>query len=146
MPENNTIDWTNLSNPAMLREIGRLLKTMRLKRNLTQEEVSEKAGLDRTTVVQLEKGRSATLLTFIQILRVLERLDALDGLQEAVETSPLQAAKLLAKTRMRASTRVDPTASARTGNPAKSTASAASKSRVDPTVKTKPVRPKKSTW
>lgn len=81
---------------------------MRLIRDMTQEHLAERAGLDRTTVVQLEGGRSATLLTLIQILRVLDRLEALDGLNEEAEVSPLQVAKSLEKARKRASRRPKP--------------------------------------
>ena len=103
MLTNNYKNWHSLSDPAILREIGRLLRQMRLKQNITQEQLATRAGLDRTTIVQLEKGRSATLLTLVQILRVLEKLEILDGLAEDAEVSPLAAAKLLAKTRQRAS-------------------------------------------
>ncbi|MDQ3002759.1 MAG: helix-turn-helix domain-containing protein [Fibrobacterota bacterium] len=98
---NNSVE--NLSDASILRELGKSLKQLRLKRDLTQEEVALRAGLDRTTVVQLEKGRSATLLTFVQILRVLDRLDFLNGLHAAEEISPLEVAKAMEKTRKRAS-------------------------------------------
>lgn len=101
--ESNKEGLKNLSDVAVLREIGRRMKSMRLNRDMTQEQLAERAGLDRTTVVQLEGGRSATLLTLIRILRVLDRLEALEGLNEGAEVSPLQVAKLLEKARERAS-------------------------------------------
>jgi transcriptional regulator with XRE-family HTH domain len=101
--EANIKSIENLSDPSILRELGKSLKLIRLKKNLTQEEVALRAGLDRTTIVQLEKGRSTSLLTFVQILRVLERLDFLNSLQEPEEISPLEAAKAMEKTRKRAS-------------------------------------------
>lgn len=108
MLETDNKSMESLSDPAILRELGKSLKSMRLKRNLTQEEVALRAGLDRTTVVQLEKGRSATLLTLVQILRVLERLDFLDGLREPDEISPLEVAKAMERTRKRASSPAKP--------------------------------------
>jgi transcriptional regulator with XRE-family HTH domain len=92
-----------LGDKAIIQEIGAAIKAIRLQLNLTQDQVAERAGLDRTTVVQLEKGRSATLLTLIQILRVLDKLDALDGLQAESPISPLDMANMLEKTRQRAS-------------------------------------------
>lgn len=97
------INWKKLGNEAIVQEIGKALRAVRLRMNLTQDEVAERAGLDRTTVVQLEKGRSASLLTLIQILRVLEKLDALSGFQEESRMSPIEMVKMMAKTRKRAS-------------------------------------------
>jgi transcriptional regulator with XRE-family HTH domain len=103
MLSTNRVNWNSLSDPGILREIGKLIRLIRLKRNVTQEQLAERAGLDRTTIVQLEKGRSATLLTLIQILRVLEKLELLNGLEEEAEVSPLEVAKQMEKTRKRAS-------------------------------------------
>jgi transcriptional regulator with XRE-family HTH domain len=105
---NTNKNWNTLSNTGILREIGEMIRAIRLKRNVTQEQLAERAGVDRTTIVQLEKGRSATLLTFIQILRVLEKLELLNGLLEEAEVSPLEAVKVMKKTRQRASRQPNP--------------------------------------
>lgn len=80
---------------------------MRLERNMSQAEVAERAGLDRTTVVQLEAGRAATLLTLVQVLRALNRLDVLDLFHDVPQPTPYQLveqqAKYMAKQRKRAS-------------------------------------------
>ena len=107
MLENN-IHWKNLSDTSIVREIGKSLRVTRLKKNLTQEQLAKTAGLDRTTVVQLEKGRSATILTLIQILRVLDKLEPLEGLQEETGVSPLQMVKQLERGRKRASAPAKP--------------------------------------
>jgi transcriptional regulator with XRE-family HTH domain len=109
MLKNNIKSWQILSDPSIVREIGKMLRSLRLSRNLTQAQLAERAGLDRSTIVQLEKGRSATILTLIQILRVLEKLDLLDGLNEEPEVSPLKVAKLLEKTRKRATGKTNST-------------------------------------
>jgi hypothetical protein len=63
--------------------------------------------LDRTTVVKLEAGRAATLLTVVQVLRAMGRLEVLDAFHEEPRISPMMAleqeAKYLAKQRKRAS-------------------------------------------
>ncbi len=95
--------FINLSDSAILKEIGNSLKQARLKKNITQEELAKLSGLDRTTIGQLENGRAATLLTLVQILRVLDKLELLNIFSEETEVSPLVVAKLKKQTRKRAS-------------------------------------------
>lgn len=42
-----------------LLELGKTLKSLRLSRRLSQEELASAAGISRTTVVQIEKGKDA---------------------------------------------------------------------------------------
>ncbi|MEN9347302.1 MAG: helix-turn-helix domain-containing protein [Flavobacteriales bacterium] len=94
-------NWHSLSDAAIVKELGIAIRQMRLQANLTQQEVATKAGLDRVTISKLENGASATLLTLIQILRVVDQLDVLNAFHEGGSTSPLQAAKLQGRTRQR---------------------------------------------
>ena len=98
-----------MSDYAILREIGRRLKRKRLDKNLSQQKLAEVAGLNRTTVGEMERGAPSSLLTFIQTLRALDALEELDSFlpDPDLETriSPLQLAKLKGKERRRASPR-----------------------------------------
>jgi len=103
MPKNEVTNRINMSNPAIVKEIGGKLKELRLKKNITQDELAKISGLDRTTISQLENGRPATLLTLVQVLRALDKLDLLNIFSEEPEISPLQIAKLKKQKRQRAS-------------------------------------------
>ena len=103
MPKNIVDKWNNLSDPAILEKVGTGLKQLRLKKNITQDELSKISGLDRTTISQLENGRAATLLTLVQVLRALDELDLLNVFSVEQEVSPLAMAKLKKKSRQRAS-------------------------------------------
>ena len=98
-----------MSDHAILREIGRRLKRKRLDKNLSQQKLAEVAGLNRTTVGEIERGTPSGFLTFIQTLRALGALEELDSFlpDPDLETkiSPLQLAKLKGKERRRASPR-----------------------------------------
>ncbi len=94
--------WAAMSDPAVVKEIGRLVQQMRLNRNLTQEELATRSGVNRVTISRFEGGQAATLLTLIQILRALDKLDILDTFHEEAETSPLQLLNLKKKQRKRA--------------------------------------------
>ncbi len=96
-------NWHGMSDPAILKEIGQKLKAFRLQKNITQEEIAERAGLNRVTIGEIEKGRPASLLSFIQVLRGLDKLDLLNAITAGPAVSPIQMAKLQKKARKRAS-------------------------------------------
>lgn len=56
----------------LLEEMGENIKLARLRRKLTTEQVSERAGVSRSTLWQVEKGLpSVSLGTYAQVLFVL---------------------------------------------------------------------------
>jgi len=102
MPENNITNLNNISDPAVVKEIGYRLKQMRLKKNITQDELAKISGLNRATISQLENGRAATLLTLVQVLRAMNKLDLLNILFEVPDISPLEMVRMKKQTRERA--------------------------------------------
>jgi transcriptional regulator with XRE-family HTH domain len=101
--DSNITNWYSLSDQGVVREIGAALRRMRLRQNLTQLDLAERAGIDRLTLGKFENGQPVSLLTFIQILRALGQLETLSDFEEQPVTSPLQAARLQGKPRRRAS-------------------------------------------
>jgi transcriptional regulator with XRE-family HTH domain len=92
-----------MADPAIVKEVCANIKQMRLSRNITQAELASRAGVDRTTVSRMESGRAATLLTLVQILRALDRLDLLNVFHEEPEISPLQILRVQERRRKYAS-------------------------------------------
>jgi len=92
---NTSIDWVQMSDVAIVRQIGSYIKQMRLQQNKTQAQLAGMAGLNRWTISQIENGESITLASFIQILRALDSLFVLNAFEVPDETSPLEYAKLL---------------------------------------------------
>jgi putative transcriptional regulator len=97
-------DWYSMSNSAIIRELGSFIKEMRLKKNYTQVDLAERAGVHRVTLGEFEQGLRGSLTTFIQLLRALEELETIDVFLISTDISPLEMAKLEAKKRKRAST------------------------------------------
>jgi transcriptional regulator with XRE-family HTH domain len=91
-----------MSDQEILEELGRRLRAYRLLRNLGAAEVAERAGLNRNTVVNAEAGANPQLGTVVKMLRVLERLDALDAFLTPPGISPMQMIKTAGRQRMRA--------------------------------------------
>ncbi len=100
--------WYGMSDPAILEILGNFIQKTRLNRNKTQQEISDFAGINRSTLVQIEKGNGSTLLSFIQVLRALEQLHLLEAFEVKQEISPLQLAKIEMEKRQRASKKATP--------------------------------------
>ncbi|GHT53357.1 hypothetical protein FACS189446_0550 [Bacteroidia bacterium] len=93
----------SMSNEAILRLLGSQIRQMRLNKNLSQTKLGKSAGLSRTTIAKIENKGIGTLISFIQILRVLEKIEILNQFITEAPVSPIQIAKLRGKARKRAS-------------------------------------------
>jgi len=70
----------------ILEQVGENIKLARKRRKLTTIQVSERAGIDRTTLYQIEKGNgSVSLAAYFNTLRVLGLQD--DFLKLAADDS-----------------------------------------------------------
>ena len=104
MMEKANIKWDELSDGAVLVQIGQFVQQTRLQQNKSQQQVADAAGVNRSTLSQIENGRGGTLLSLIQILRVLNQISFLDVFQVEEKVSPMYLAKLEMKKRRRART------------------------------------------
>lgn len=93
----------NLSDEQVLYELTKRVKQRRLNLNITQEELSNRAGVHVQTIRNFEAGKTTTLLTFIQILRAFGDLETLETIFPDPGISPIELLKLKGKERVRAS-------------------------------------------
>jgi len=103
--EQTAIQWHALSDQALLELLGSFIRETRLSQNLTQEELANQAGIARSTLSLLEKGSGGTILSLIQVLRILDQLAIFSQLQRPVQISPLLLAKQAKAKRKRASSK-----------------------------------------
>jgi putative transcriptional regulator len=92
----------NLSNNAILADLGTRLRRLRLNANISQDALAEATGLSRKTIQNAEQGGNASMDTVVRMLRALDALDQLDNFMPAPGPSPVQLARLHGKTRRRA--------------------------------------------
>jgi transcriptional regulator with XRE-family HTH domain len=95
--------WHAMSDPALLELLGKFIQQTRLQQNKTQQQVATAAGINRSTLVQIENGGGGTLLSVIQILRAIGQLQLFEHFEIKQQFSPLQLAKMEQKKRQRAS-------------------------------------------
>ena len=96
-------NWTAMSNSAIAETVGAFIKHHRLEQNKTQSQLSSEAGINRSTLVLFENGKTGNVITLIQLLRALNLLHVLEHFQVKQELSPIQLAKLDEEKRKRAS-------------------------------------------
>lgn len=68
-----------LTNDEILSLIGERIKQRRLEMNIPVDLLSEKAGINRKTVLDLESGKDIRFSSMIKILRGLNMLHTLEG-------------------------------------------------------------------
>jgi transcriptional regulator with XRE-family HTH domain len=93
---------SDLTDMAVLREIGDRLERRRIDAGLTQAELAEEAGISKRTVERIEAGHSTDFVLLLRALRVLKLFETLDQLVPDLPQSPL----ILVKSRGRARRRV----------------------------------------
>ena len=101
MNNNLRIDWNMVSDDSILGLIGEFIRYHRMQQNKTQDMLAKDAGISRSTLSLLERGETVTVATLIQVLRVLDKLQTLDGFTVIRQQSPLLLAKAEKKKRQR---------------------------------------------
>lgn len=92
-----------LSDDAILAELGQRLARARLTRGWTQAHLAAEAGVSKSTVERLEAGRSAQLTNFIRVCRALGLVGGFDALVPPEQVSPIAALRSAGTVRRRAS-------------------------------------------
>ncbi|MEE8342455.1 MAG: helix-turn-helix transcriptional regulator [Gammaproteobacteria bacterium] len=99
------MDYYTASDSVILEELGERIRELRLRKNITQEALAERALMAVGTVKSLEAGKGK-LSTLVAVLRELGALSQLDQFIPPIMISPLKMAIASAKrpgTRARAS-------------------------------------------
>lgn len=96
------MNYYGMTDKGIGAEVGRRIKSLRLRKNLTQQELARAAALSLNAIKAVESGKGK-LLTLIAVLRELGALDALDQFIPDLPVSPLQLAKQQGQKRHRAS-------------------------------------------
>ena len=110
-----------LSDDAIAKTLGEVLRERRLRKNITQDQLAEEVGVSTPTLHKLEKGKGSIAL-LISVLRALNCLELLDALLSPPRASPLAVVSAGKFRRIRAAGTARVTASAKnistdTGSP-----------------------------
>lgn len=83
----------NMSNSALLSELGARLKNLRVAQNKDQQQFAYEAGLSLRTLSRLENGHSVSFEAILKVIRALGLIERLDMLLPPSEISPVQQAR-----------------------------------------------------
>lgn len=95
------------TDKAILSELGRRLRDLRLSRNITQASLAQEAGMARFTLQRIEDGQPSSMTNFIKLLRALDLLEQLDGLAPEGVERPMDQLRRRGKPRRRAGSRAE---------------------------------------
>ena len=96
-------DWYPFSDLEILSEIGSRMKAFRITKNITQQVLAERSGLNRSTIRDLENGKSLNMLSMIQVFRSLDLLSKLEDLLPGTESGPVKASRQVKRQRVKLS-------------------------------------------
>ena len=102
MTDISNTNWMSMSDHALIEHIATFIKHHRLEQNRSQEEVATAAGISRSTLSMLERGKTVTINTLIRVLRVLNLLYVIDIFKINTQISPIELAKIEQEKRKRA--------------------------------------------
>ena len=104
---------SDLTDAAILGEIGLRLARHRVDAGLTQAVLAHEAGVAKSTVERIEQGQATEFGTLIRILRVLKLSAGLDLVVPAPPPSPIALRRNRGRPRRRASSPRAPATPAR---------------------------------
>ena len=99
------MDWNSLSNSVIVIEIGNRLKSYRIKKKLSQQDIANQAGVSLFTVAKIERGKPVSISVLLPVMRVLRLLDNFEMLLPEIGISPVEMLKLQGKTPKRIRTK-----------------------------------------
>jgi len=86
------IDYYTASDSRITQELGKRLRALRLRKNISQVELAERTLIAVGTIKSLEKGKGK-LSNLIAVLRELDSLEQLDNFIPPITLSPIQIAE-----------------------------------------------------
>ncbi len=88
-----------VTDRALLKVIGKKVKQLRLRANISQKALAERCGLSDFSISQIENGKNTSVLSLLMVLRALNQLDMLYRFFEEEPISPIAYAEAMKKQR-----------------------------------------------
>jgi transcriptional regulator with XRE-family HTH domain len=81
--------YSQLTDAAILQELGARLERRRIDAHLTQAQLAEEAGISKRTLERIETGHSTDFALLLRVLRALKLVDGLESLVPDLPESPI---------------------------------------------------------
>ena len=86
--------WTELSDTAIIKKLGKRIRSSRIRLEMRQEDLVEESKVAVTTIRRIESGQPVSMQLFMSILRTFGCLENLELLIPETKVSPFQLQKL----------------------------------------------------
>lgn len=86
-----------LSDAQICKRIGEKIKTVRLKRNITQQSLAEAASISLSSVKKVENGEIGAFDTLLRLIRTLGMLESISSIFEEEALSPSEYYEMVTK-------------------------------------------------
>ncbi len=96
------IEHSIASSEVIIEALGKRLEQIRLSRNISQFDLARKAGISRSTLTRLSRGRPISLDSFVRIMQALNLTDHLISLLPDPKVRPVDHVRLGGTERQRA--------------------------------------------
>lgn len=83
-----TEDFYMLSDTEIVKRISAKLKEVRLRQNISRQDLAESSGVSVSSIVRMEDGEIKSFDSFLRVLRTLGKMNILLPLVEEEELSP----------------------------------------------------------
>ncbi len=101
----HNFDFSTSTSTTIAAELCKRLENIRLSKNVNQSELSEQAGVSRSTLTRIAKGQSISLDSFIRVLKALGLAGHLTSLLPDPDIRPVEMVRQEGRHRRRASTK-----------------------------------------
>jgi transcriptional regulator with XRE-family HTH domain len=91
-----------MTDAAVLQELGARLERRRIDANLTQAQLAEEAGISKRTLERIEAGRRTDFVMLLRALRALKLIEGLESLIPDLPQSPITLLRQKGRERKRA--------------------------------------------
>jgi len=83
-----------MTDIAVMKSIGEKIKSKRISRRHTREQIAQASGVALSSVKNAENGNNISMMTLIQILRALEAFDLLELFWKEDPIDPIALAEI----------------------------------------------------
>lgn len=88
-----------LSDAEIMKRIAGKIKELRLKQNISRQELATSSGVSLSSIVRIEDGEIKSFESFLRVVRTLGKIDIFTPLLQEEEISPNEYYKLVHSTK-----------------------------------------------
>lgn len=82
------MSWNFILEEEVLSEVGKRIKSFRKNAKMSQQELADRVGVSRVIISKIERGANTSMTTFLRIIKLFNRIDALEEVLRVPTISP----------------------------------------------------------